>query len=330
MMLSKSFQELTDPKNSTYPQVLDPEELRIQLRWILPSNWGQLQNLQIRVVRNHEGKRCTVEIALRMAIGWRHLIGKIYAKDRSDIYQTMEGITQVGFAPDAQFSIPKPLAYVPALHLLLYEKVQGTRADEVFVINNEHERSRAANRCAQWLARFQAAAPQPKRVITLTDYLGSMDRWSRLIAEDDSLAGKARNLFEQLKAATPEQDSNGMCASHGDFGTRNVVFVDGCTIVYDWDSCKLANPCRDVASFLVDFNRLALHRLGSIRALDNAAKEFLRTYRTLGRSEALSYLPFYRAARCLEVANIIFRKQKLRWRENVEAMLDEGFCALKR
>ena len=328
-MSFEPVRSFTDQDISTLPAVPDSIELGSQLERLLPCNWGALQDVQIQVIRNHRGKSCTVEIASRTTTGSRQLIGKVYAKDRSDIYQTMDGLRQVGFGPEAEFSIPQPLAYLPALRLLLYEKVQGARADQVFVMGNEHERTIAADRCARWLARFQAIAPQPRRVLNLTDHLISMERWSRLIAEEgEPLAGKASHLFKRLRVASWALNSSGMCASHGDFGTRNVVLVEDRTVVYDWDSCKWANPCRDVGSFIVDLSRLALHRLGSIRALDAAAKEFQRTYSAMGCPEVLSYLPFYKAAKCLEVANIIFRKKKHRWRENVEAMLDEGLCAL--
>ena len=328
-MSSKSVCSLTDQDVSTLPAVLNSIELSRHLQRILPSCWGALRDTEIRVIRNHRGKRCTVAITLRTTTGWRHLIGKVYPNERSDIYQIMNGLRQVGFGPEAEFSIPQPLAYLPLLRLLLYEKFEGPRADEVFLTGNEQERATAANRCARWLAQFQAITPQPERILGLKQQLACIERWSRPIVEGaEPSASKASHLLKQLRVAAWSLDDGEMCASHGDFGTRNVILSGDSTVVYDWDSCKLASPCRDVASFIVDLSRLALRRLGSIRALDTAAKTFKKTYSAVGCREALSYLPFYQAGRCLQVANIIFRKQQPHWRENVEVMIDEGSCAL--
>jgi aminoglycoside phosphotransferase (APT) family kinase protein len=329
-MSAQVVRSFSDRDISTLPAVLDSIELSGHLRRVLPSHWGALEDVQIKVVRNHHGKRCTVEIDLQTTTGRRHLIGKLYPKDRSDVYQTMSGLRQAGFGSNGEFSVPQPMAYLAALRLLLYEKVQGLRADKVFLSGNERERTIAADRCARWLVRFQAEAPHPKRVLGLTNYLASMEQWSRVIAEGgEPFSSKASRLFKKIKVAAWALNNIEMCASHGDFGTRNVIFVEKRTVVYDWDGCKLANPCRDIASFIVDLRRLGLQRLGAIRALDAAIKEFQDTYSGLGCQELLRDIPFYRAARCLEVANIIFRKQKSQWRENVVSMLDEGFRAFE-
>jgi aminoglycoside phosphotransferase (APT) family kinase protein len=329
-MSAKLVSSSTDTDISTLSTVLDSTELSGHLQRILPFYWGALRDIQIKMLRHHRGKRCTVEILLLTTTGWRHLIGKVYSKDRSDIYQTMEALKQAGFGPEAEFSIPQPLAYLPELRLLLCEKVQGLRADQVFLLGNEQERTQAAERCARWLTQFQAAAAWPRRTLTLTQHVMLLERWfCRLATGGEPLATRAKDLFERLVLAASAHDSTEMRPSHGDFGTRNIIFSENCMVVYDWDACKLANPCRDVASFIVDLSWLALRRLGSIRALDATAKAFQKTYIATGSREAAIYLPFYKAARCLEVVHIAFRKQHARWRENVEAMIDEGFFALE-
>src|SRR5205823_6698244 len=98
--------------------------------------------------------RCTFEITLGTTSGCYSLIGKVYADDRSDVYHTMVDIRRVGFGPEAEFAIPRPVAFLAPLHLLLCEKVTGTRATELIVDPNEGNRVLAAERCARWLARF--------------------------------------------------------------------------------------------------------------------------------------------------------------------------------
>jgi len=91
----------------------------------------------------------------------------------------------------------------------------------------------------------------------------------------------------------------------------------------------VADPSRDVARFIVALKRLALSRLGSIRALDAAAEVFLKTYVALGRPEVESNLPFYEAAICIKLAKYEISKRPFHWRKTiVEEMLDEGLHRL--
>jgi len=130
-MSSKSVCSLTDQDISTLPAVLNSIELSRHLQRILPSCWGALRDTEIRVIRNHRGKRCTVAITLRTTTGWRHLIGKVYPNERSDIYQIMDGLRQVGFGPKARAGIapvPEPTSPPELLRPLLeYERLVGGR-----------------------------------------------------------------------------------------------------------------------------------------------------------------------------------------------------------
>jgi hypothetical protein len=144
---------------STLATVLDPFELGNYLCSVLPVNWGLLRDLKVKVLKHHRGKRCTVDITLQTTTGKHSLIGKVYAKDRSDIYRAMKEISQSGFAAEAEFSVPKPIAFIPELQLLLMEKVQGPLASEIFLTGDESEQTKAAERCACWLAQFHACAP---------------------------------------------------------------------------------------------------------------------------------------------------------------------------
>src|SRR5919197_1030323 len=67
------------------------------------------------------------------------------------------------FGPEQEVSIPEPLAYVPELRLLLQEKVDGPRAKEIFLADDERRRVDASVRSARWLARFHAIAPRSGR-----------------------------------------------------------------------------------------------------------------------------------------------------------------------
>src|SRR2546426_626946 len=147
---------------------------RPEFRQELEQLWGPPREICVGVLKSHR-RRCTFEIAFNTERGWHRVIGKAYARDRSDILQAMDAFGRAGFGPEADFSIPQPLAHVSALGVRLEERVEGTSAKEVFLHGNPHERIAAAERCAGWLARFQVDAPPLRGKVT--DPAAQVPRW---------------------------------------------------------------------------------------------------------------------------------------------------------
>src|SRR5207249_4544115 len=176
----------------------------------LSQRWDALHDVRIQVLKWHSTKRCTFEIVLRT-----DLVGKVYAKDRPGVYEVMEGLTRAGFGPEAECSIPEPLAYLPSLRLLLQERVEGMPAQLIFRFGDEPQRAAAAERCARWLARFHALAPPSGPVLNVEEILRRCERRRDLIAhEGGALAAKSERLFERLRAARTALGSTPMCAGH--------------------------------------------------------------------------------------------------------------------
>src|SRR5216117_1679738 len=149
---------LFDQEIPTLSAVFDLDILRNDLNphLLSLSLWegNTLGKVRLQVLKWHPGRRLVLDIALKASIGWFHLIGKVCREDRSDVYDAMRVIWRAGFGHEAQFSIPRPLAYLSSLRLLLTEKAEGQHAEEVFVNGDDYQRVVAAERCAQWLARF--------------------------------------------------------------------------------------------------------------------------------------------------------------------------------
>ena len=323
---------VSDPGIPTLEKAFDQVVLREYLPEFLPSEWGAILNVRLRVLRHKPGKgRCTFEITLGTTRGCYSLIGKVYAEDSSDVYHAMEEICRAGFGPEEEFAIPRPVGYLAPLRLLLCEKVAGTRAT-VFILNpNESNRVLAAKRCARWLARFHALGPRSGRIVRLNDQLSFLEECWRSLAELGwPFADKASRLFEQLNATARGFGSMEMCAGHGMYTSGQVLLVESRTVTVDWDTYRVADPSYDVARMLVGFKRLGLRSFGSMHALDGTAEVFLKTYVATGRSDVTMHLAFQKAAICLERAKRDLDKQTCGWRERAEAMLDEGLRILDR
>jgi phosphotransferase family enzyme len=326
--VGECVQPLTDPGLAALSEVFDPAALANHLRGVCLGQWngGTVEEVRVlRVLKHHVGKRCTLEIGWRGKSDWHFLIGKVYREDRPDILAAMERIQQAGFGPQDEFSIPRPLAYVPWLRLFLQEKVEGQVAKETFKTGDEQSRAAAAKRCALWLARFHALAPKAGPVFDSDRCLNLTREWARRIAKlGGRCAAKAGRLLEWLEDAGAALHPVEKPAGHASYSPAQVILAQGRTVTFDWDGYDVADPARDVARFLVALRRLALGRLRSIRALDETADVFLKTYCRVGPLEADRNLRFFMADACLTLAAHDFARPGIHWQDKGEAMLDEG------
>jgi hypothetical protein len=316
--------DVSDPGLATLATVLDPVGLATYLP-VLPRHWEALGEARVHVLKHHPWQRCAVAIALRTASGWHGLIGKVQATDRSDVHRVLDGIRQAGFGPVDEFAIPQPLVFVPALRLLLVAKVQGPAAKEVVLACHARACALAAEGCARWLARFQMLAPRSGPRFDLRAHSAV---WSQGLATLDGPApDKARQLLEHVDAAAAALGSSCLCAGHGSYCPSHVVLGTGRTVTIDWGGYDVADPARDAARFIVALKRLALGRLGSIRALDAVADVFVQMY--LGRPDVAACLPCYEAAICPQIASNMVRAGRPYWQMKVESMLDDGLRTLE-
>jgi aminoglycoside phosphotransferase (APT) family kinase protein len=242
----------------------------------------------------------------------------------------MKSIQRAGFGPEQTFSIPQPVAYLPRLRLLLQEKVAGTRAKLIFVNGGDTDRADAAARAARWLAKFHADAPRAGHSTALTELLEPVERWSlRIAGLGEPFVSPARRLARRLAETAPLSRTTCVCAGHGSFSCHQIILGDGRTVTFDWDSYDVADPCRDVARFVVGLQRLAVKYHGFVSALDAAAEVFLTTYRARCPYDITTNLAWYRALTCLRLAKYEANRPVCTFPEGIEALLDEGLRVLE-
>jgi aminoglycoside phosphotransferase (APT) family kinase protein len=324
--------ELENPADAAIPTLaaaLDPGELARRLDTL---GWDTSRGMRVRVLEWKLASRCTFEISLPDAQGrdGRELIGKVYAEDRSDVFRAMEEIRQAGFGDEAEFGIPRPVAFVERLRLLLYEKARGDRARKVIEASEaQPARARAAERCAQWLARFHARGPRSGHTLRLNEQLRALEgAWRSLADVAPSLGEQAGRLFARLNAASRQLADGEVCAGHGTYSAGQVLLVEGRTVTIDWDTYHVADPAHDVARFVVGLKRLGF-KYGSTSAFDATAEVFLKTYAATAATDVTPRLAFQEAAICLERAkHDAADRRKSGWEARAEAMLNNGLRAL--
>jgi hypothetical protein len=269
----------TNERVAPFAALLAREEFLNELDRFSCSEWhgGTRQKVRVQALKWHT-HRGTCATAVKIETGWHSVIGTVCKTDRSATVRAMETLRQAGFSPEAEFSIPRPLGYPSALGVRLEEQVQGPSAKEIFVTSSPQARGAASERCGRWLAHFHAAAPRPGTVADLSLDRARYQRWTDQVASlGEPLARKPRLLFPKLQAAAPAPGTGAYSAGHGRYIPEHVIFGDRRPTAIDRDADDGADPRRDIAWFVISLRRLALKPLGSLHALDGAAKQFPRT-----------------------------------------------------
>ena len=127
-----------------HPEVRGEVERLACVEW----GWGTPREMHLRALKWHR-ERCTFELAMKTTNGRYGAIAKVFDDDRSHVLPAMQAIRSAGFGAEAEFAIPRPLAYFPKWRVLLEETVPGPSAKEKIVHGRASERRMAAERCGQ-------------------------------------------------------------------------------------------------------------------------------------------------------------------------------------
>jgi len=315
---------------SRFSRVLAQEEFHAELERLSLSqwHWGSPQEVSVKALKAHKD-RCTFDVEIKTETGRHNVIAKIHSLDRPDVFEAMRAVVQSGFGPEAEFAIPRPLEYLPSLHVLFEEKVQGTRAMDIFLRGDLYEHVPTARRCAAWLARFHKAAPRLSDMSRLNRFPATIQWWAEEVrAYGEPFTSKVELLLRKLKAAMPASDAIDPCLGHGSYIPEH-VFLDGKrTITIDLDEHGTTDPAQDVAWFVVSLQRLGLKQMGSIGVHDRAVEAFLEAYVAMSDLDALRHLQFFKAAEFLHRVHRDLYGRITPIPKWAEIMLDEGIRAV--
>ena len=320
-----------DERTPSWAAILDKDRFREELDRLCRVEWnfGAVETVHVGMLRMHKN-RCTFDIEFKTKGGLHSLIGKVHDIDRSDIFQAMKDIVNSGFGPEAEFAIARPMAYLPSLHLLLEEKITGMPGKESLLKASPDEQRTLVERSGAWLARFHSSSPGSGRALEPREQLLSHKKWNDAIgASGEPFASKCQALLQKLDSVAPAPHNLEYRAGHGSYMPDHVFSTGSRTVVIDLDEHDLADPARDLSTFIVSLKRLGLKQLNSLQAFDHVAESFLAAYAAHGPPRALEHLSFYKAALFLHKAQRDLYKWSPPFRERAEIMLDEGFRAVR-
>ena len=295
--------------------------LRSQSHPWLARGEGPLDVRAVTVLRGHPGNRWTLRYAVRLGDEERTLIAKVYARDRGDVLATLAALRRLGFGPGQPLQVAAPLAYAPALRLLLLEEAPGDTAR----VAARRGQAGVGDRTARWLAAFHRAAPPLPAAYRLHDPLIKARRWTQALSMT-ALRGGGRHLLAALADAQPAWSAPPHLV-HGDFSASHVYLAVETITVIDWDTWGVGDCTEDAGRFLASLHHLAARDPARQEAVVQATRTFTQAYQ-VAVPWAERSLAFYEALACLRTAARLTADGKPGRRRRAEALLTAGERAL--
>lgn len=271
---------------------------------------GSTPHVDVMVLRYRPHLQCLFLYGAKASRGTSRseVIGKIYkeAFGAAQVAERQEIVRRQAAA--SGLVVPEPLAVLPALNLLLMERVSGRRMKDVL------ERSRSDGR-EQFLPRRAAAAlailhdlqPPFHEERSLTSELERIrTRVDRLQLVVPLLARRMNALLDRIVSAARETGSGPRSLVHGDFKPSQLLMDKTRVAVVDFDRVCLGDPALDVGNFMAQFRKEA--RLTGRDALRELARPFFDEYRRHAPADGLAERArLYEALALVRMADRRFR-----------------------
>ena len=187
--------------------------------------------------------------------------------------------------PDANYRVPKPIAYDVNQNILTMEFVQGQSVLHLLTASNISSASKLAciNNVANWLARFHAISNKTKGVIEVARRLEYIEKCLCKVNGHEKKETVVNTALNYLYSQTNELErlSVTLCTTHGDCKPENFIVNQGVITGIDLDIHQKGLPLMDVAQFLNHIMYLSVRPTTLVfsRYLDQWVQSFINTYR---------------------------------------------------
>jgi ABC-type multidrug transport system fused ATPase/permease subunit/aminoglycoside phosphotransferase (APT) family kinase protein len=333
-----------DPDLPTLAAAMDPEFVR---RLSLAGSPDA--ELTVTVVHHPREGACVLryrfseEPARSTGHPLRTLYGKVYRDGTGDVvdgFLRALAREQAGHGTRYPTRFPKPVAYGPAMRLLITEELAGEPLVPQLLKtvlapgagerpDDEDALHAAVRESGRALAVLHGSDLATAPVRSAADELAAVHREIEVVGGVwPDVAERVRRRREQLSGEVPEAPD--LVLSHGDF-TPSQVLLDGRTpAVVDFDTLCWADPALDLGRYLAHLDLLA-RKLGgpSVTTLvENLTNEFLGGYgeataRTASGAAAVDRIEFFKATTLMRTALNSCRQLKSYRLELAMSLLDD-------
>ncbi|MCA9995473.1 MAG: glycosyltransferase [Anaerolineales bacterium] len=248
----------------------------------------------------------------------QEIIGKVFRDERGQrLFALQDALWRNGFGPRAtdNIHVPRVLAYIPKMRMLVQEKAAGRTLNELVDTTHLNPFMPAS---AEGLAKLHNSqlptllAKQGSFTLkpyTLADELVVLRPYEATVVAERpftrALMSQLRQQLEQWAGALAEPET--AVAVHRDFYYSQLLF-DGLRLtLIDFDLLALGDPAIDVANFVAHLHFMGLDHLGDFDALADDAELFKESYSWhVPVNEAFwERAAFYEAATYFRLLNVI-------------------------
>ena len=193
-------------------------------------------------------------------------------------FEAMRLLWGAGFGQDNRFRIPQPLHHFEDLNLIIQERARGSKLRTVLG-DGSHTSFKHARMTGLWLAKLHSMPVTPTQVCAYEPEKASLRRFVEALKTDQP------QLELELRhyAAAVEQRFDGFkrvpaTLVHGDFHPDHIYVGNDFITVIDFERFCVADPARDLGSF-VGHMRTTAYSIGkSIETVDQEIVAFLESY----------------------------------------------------
>ncbi len=322
-----------DPALATLPTVLGSGVLARALEQVLPGV-ERVVRCTVTPVRYRPARRCTLRIDARILLGpgsadtgsdasaasWpgsaapaagpqpRTLYAKVYhdlskARLAAATLRTLAETPPATSPHEGQLLVPRPVAFLPDLALVLCEPVIGTGLE--LLLGDRRHAATSIPAAAGALAALHRADLLPVPTRTVAFELDQLtDRALRIREYDASLGARMADLATILASCSP--GAGEVSVVHGDCKpSQFLVDPSGRVALLDLDGCRLADPAGDVGAFTATLRR------GRVRARLRRQRHPSRLPDRLAASREKDFLEAY----CLATGRGAGFRERVKWYE---------------
>jgi len=255
------------------------------------------------------------------------LIVKLYA-DPARAVRNHDVLEQLYAQRRTGWSVPRPVALLPAHGLSVHEAARGRPLDELL----EPARTAALAASARWLAVLHGLTFDFQRRVNMESEVRKIGEWVILVsAEQPDVASTAAQLGSWLTSRAATFESASDATIHRDFQYRHVLIDDGDATAIDFDEVRVGDPAFDVAHFGANLHLLGLREPIADAEAARLAAVFLIEYSAAAGDRAGRNYDFCYAYTCLKIAKQLVRgrgpapaPQREELARQVRLMLEEG------
>ncbi|MFQ5598088.1 MAG: phosphotransferase family protein [Nitrospiria bacterium] len=276
-----------DPKMSTLPLALNPEEVRRQFQERLQAWMGNQTSFSlrtIRVIRYKPGRRCLIEYDLDRMITSQQkerltLIGKIKSRSFGKSgYRLLKSFWDTGFQTDKGdgISVPEPVGTIPAFRMWLQRKVPGKISTDLLAKSGAES---LVQRIAEAAYKLQEAGVSTHREHSISDEIRILhEHLPKVTKQNRRWTERIDRLLEaadRLGRAIPTPCRTGI---HRDFYADQVIVDDARLTLIDFDLYCLGDPGLDIGNFIAHITEQSLRLLGDPKALKDQEQAMEERY----------------------------------------------------